>query len=415
MPNTSRLFHGPYLSDALSQQDEKCAREINSLSESRLLNTSDSDLLTYLVGEYGVASLEIQESEITVDYGEAKVDVSRRFEYAIMDRTTPTYVQGTRISFHIPFTGDAGLFDCRPSRSSVNPPRAALGVDEVVFHYEETSKEVHQIHEQFKNDMERLKRYIDSIAQDVREFNSTLESHAAQLLQTRKEKLLNDRAIVDSLGFPLRRRSDAPRTFVAPEIKRAIIPRLPAVTQSHSEPEPILEIKEYEHILSVISQMVTVMERSPQAFERMAEEELRQHFLVQLNGQYEGQATGETFNYEGKTDILIRVASRNIFIAECKFWQGASGLSKAVDQLLGYTSWRDTKIALLVFNRDREMTTVLKAIKQSIPEHPHFQTEHDYPSETGFRYTFSHRDDQERMLTLTVLVFDVPGETTGQH
>jgi hypothetical protein len=28
------------------------------------------------------------------------------------------------------------------------------------------------------------------------------------------------------------------------------------------------------------------------------------HFLVQLNGQYEGQATGETFNFEGKTDMI---------------------------------------------------------------------------------------------------------------
>ena len=50
--------------------------------------------------------------------------------------------------------------------------------------------------------------------------------------------------------------------------------------------------------------MVAVIERSPAAFRRMKEGELRQHFLVQLNG-YEGQATGETFNFEGKTHVLI--------------------------------------------------------------------------------------------------------------
>ncbi len=70
--------------------------------------------------------------------------------------------------------------------------------------------------------------------------------------------------------------------------------------------------------------MVMVMERSPQDFKDMKEEDLRQHFLVQLNGQYEGQATGETFNYDGKTDILIRIDGRNIFIAECKYWGGPS-------------------------------------------------------------------------------------------
>ena len=108
--------------------------------------------------------------------------------------------------------------------------------------------------------------------------------------------------------------------------------------------------------------MVMVMERSPRAFKDMVEEDLRSHFLVQLNGQYEGQATGEAFNYEGKTDILIRTEGKNIFIAECKFWTGPSGLNDALNQLLGYTSWRDTKVALLVFNRDRATSTVVNRI-----------------------------------------------------
>src|SRR5687767_3238803 len=88
------------------------------------------------------------------------------------------------------------------------------------------------------------------------------------------------------------------------------------------KPEPTLSVKDYESVLSIAGNMVAVMERSPKAFESMGEEDIRQHFLVQLNGQYEGQATGETFNSEGKTDILIRVEGRNVFIAECKFWKG---------------------------------------------------------------------------------------------
>ena len=42
--------------------------------------------------------------------------------------------------------------------------------------------------------------------------------------------------------------------------------------------------------------MVKVMERSPKAFHGLDEEGIRSHFLVQLNGHYEGQATDETFN-----------------------------------------------------------------------------------------------------------------------
>ena len=99
-----------------------------------------------------------------------------------------------------------------------------------------------------------------------------------------------------------------------------------------------LDTGEYEYILSVLSNMVAVMERSPRAFKDMNEEDLRTHFIVQLNGHYEGQATGKTFNYQGKTDILIRADGRNIFVGECKFWTGPSGLTEALDQLLGYTA-----------------------------------------------------------------------------
>ncbi|UBF28144.1 hypothetical protein K9N68_09790 [Kovacikia minuta CCNUW1] len=69
--------------------------------------------------------------------------------------------------------------------------------------------------------------------------------------------------------------------------------------------------------------MSIVMERDPETFKTIQEESLRTHFLVQLNADYKGQATGETFNSKGKTDILLHVRGENIFIAECKFWKGS--------------------------------------------------------------------------------------------
>jgi hypothetical protein len=74
--------------------------------------------------------------------------------------------------------------------------------------------------------------------------------------------------------------------------------------------------------------MSLVMERSPTVFEKAEEEHIRVHYLVQLNGQYQGKATGETFNNIGNTDILIRHENKNVFVAECKFWEGYEGLKK---------------------------------------------------------------------------------------
>ena len=159
-----------------------------------------------------------------------------------------------------------------------------------------------------------------------------------------------------------------------------------------------------------MSNMALVMERSPSAFATMDEESLRSHFLVQLNGHYEGQATGETFNYEGKTDILIRVNGRNIFIAECKYWGGPKKLTETIDQLLRYTSWRDTKVAIIIFNRQKSFSRVLETIPQVVKEHQNYKRELGRPSETSFRYIFAHRDDPNREMTLAVMAFDVPHE-----
>ena len=148
----------------------------------------------------------------------------------------------------------------------------------------------------------------------------------------------------------MKKRGGAPETYIAPTVRKKSPAKMPTASTESFKPEPVPDTTEYESILTIMQNMVTVIERSPSAFKNMQEEDIRQHFLVQLNGQYEGQATGETFNLEGKTDILIRVEGKNIFIAECKFWKGPESLKKAIDQLLDYTTWRNTKTAIVVFN-----------------------------------------------------------------
>ena len=208
-----------------------------------------------------------------------------------------------------------------------------------------------------------------------------------------------------NLGFPLKDRPDTPKTYASNQVKRRIMPPTSPAVAGPQQLEPTLDTTNYERILSIVSNMGIAMEQSPKAYKGMGEEDLRHQFLVQLNGQYEGNATGETFNKQGKTDILIRDQGRNIFIAECKVWSGPSGLVEALDQLLGYLSWRDTKTALLVFNRTRNMSTVLKKIPETVKGHPNYKATIDLPMETGFRYVFRHRDDNDRELILTVLAF----------
>jgi hypothetical protein len=255
-------------------------------------------------------------------------------------------------------------------------------------------------------ELAQVKTHIDWVNSDVREYNDRLPGVALAAATRRREKVIADHDLVASLGIPVRR-ADVPKTYAAPPVRRSANP--PVRASAGKKLEPVLPDEEYDFILGIAAGMATVIERSPKAFATMAEEDIRHHFLLPLNSHYQGDATGETFNFEGKTDILIRRDERNTFIAECKYWDGPAKLTKTIDQILGYASWRDTKTAIFLFNRGGNLTRILAKISPSVAAHPSFVREIPREGETDFRFILHHRDDTERELTLTILVFEVPG------
>lgn len=343
--------------------------EIDDIDGNRLLNTSVEDLCDYFEQKYRIDIPVLHEDRIVADQREMQIDVSQDQMRYIRDRSRPFHVPGTLVEITVPFTGDAEAFRIQPTTYTSAPPRGDVRNNSLVLSVAGTDLEPQQVRSQIDRTLGEVRQYLGWLRANADGFNRQVRQLARERIDWRRNKLLADRNLVAGLGFPLKERADASRTFTAPEVRRRITPTMPLASTAPYRPEPILSSEDYEHILSVMTNMALVMERSPSAFVAIDEEALRSHFLVQLNGHYEGQATGETFNYEGKTDILVRANGKNIFIAECKYWGGPKKLSDTIDQLLGYTSWRDTKTAIIIFNRNKNFSQVLDAIPGSI--HPY--------------------------------------------
>lgn len=345
---------------------------------------------------------------MVVDQREKQIDVSRDPMRMIMDRSLPFYVTGSEIEVEVPFSGEAEAFKIQPNPHTLNPPRAAIHGSVLTFSIVGTNLDADGVRREIDSTVGSIQSYLGNLRSNVSGLNSQLLGEARTAIEARRSKLLASRSMVASLGFKMKERDGAAKTFVAPEVRRRITPVMPQASTAPFEPEPALSNADYEHILGVMQSMTQVMELSPSAFHDVDEEALRSHFLVQLNGHYQGQATGETFNYEGKTDILIRSEGKNIFIAECKFWSGPKKLIETIDQLLGYSSWRDIKTAIVVFNRNRDFSKILAAIPDAVRSHPQYKRDLPGSTESAFRYQFANRDDRNRELFLTVLAFDVP-------
>lgn len=405
---TKQLFSDQPLRDYFERKRMEMLRQIERYDGNRLLNTTTEGLVEYFTELGSVEAIDLRWDHITVDHGETKVDVSHRFEYARWGEAGPHFVNGTSVSWHIPFSGDPHLFHCQASTYSTSPPYAFQTEDEVIFEYADPRTTHEAATQYFESERSKLKRYLEWTNRDVLQHNSNCRVEAADHVVRRKDRLLANAELVASLGFPIRARPDAQPTYAIPQVRKKAAPVAPKASTVPFAPEPELSGAVYDQILSIMSNMVRVMEQSPSAFADMGEEDLRTHFLVQLNGQFEGQASAETFHGSGSTDILIRAADKSVFIAECKFWDGPQSVSRAIDQLLDYATWRDAKTALLIFSRNRDFGAVLAQVPAIVQNHPNTKGHVSVLGEGTFRSRLGLRDEPSREVMLTTLVFNVP-------
>lgn len=405
MSINDHLFVKGNLRATLDNVREKIRTEIGSLTASQVADADREKTCGYFISEYGFPPIELHEEGLEMlDPREVEVQETRR-------HFGGTFTQ-KKLEFRIemPFSGRGDLlFHCQPSQHDFNPPKGKVQGQRVTMTILATANEADQVKQTINGWKQSINRYISWQKPEVDSWNASLAELVNQLVTSRKEKHEADGRLIVDIGIPVRRRGDPPKAYTFPVTPKSIVPKLPAPKAGAiRKPEPVLEMAVYEEILDTLASMSVTLERAPSSFVGMNEEDLRMQFLIPLNSKYQGETSGETFNAAGKTDILIKHEDRIIFVAECKFWKGPKSLSDAIDQLLSYLTWRETKAAILLFNRQREFSGVLAQVPALFEKHPQFVRAEPYPSETGFRFVIRHPKDQDRHLIVTLLAFDIP-------
>ena len=363
------LFSKYDLRASLEAAEAKMKAAVDAYDPEALLNANIEDLIQYFADSAGLTPIRLLEDRIEADTSETNIDVSRRFEYGGFGDER-IVVPGTVATLHIPFEGDPGLFEFVASTRSFNPPYGRISGQELVLSFQGTEGDMARAKKELDADLVNVRKHVSWIEKDVIAFNERLPDIARSAVSARRKRILDQRDLATSLGYAVRPRDGAPRPYSVPAKRRTVQPKKKPGSGSRFVPEPALDEAIYESILNVLANMVQVMEQSPDAFAGMGEEDLRSHFLVQLNGQFEVGATGETFRGSGSTDILLGNEGRNVFLAECKFWKGSKSLTGALDQLLDYTIWRDAKAAILLFNRNKDFSAMLAKVVPTLEEHP---------------------------------------------
>ena len=401
----SHLFSNQSLSDYFDEINDKIIQHIDSISEDQFIASSDEKIIEHVLSIYEITAIEIHDDKMVA---ESKEDKLRYSGYGHVEE-----VDGIHFTVELPFTGDSRLWHLQPSTWRTSFPQGSLqckkdgqeilAVDISVALSQDPATSNNLI----KKNIADIKFYLEQQKKDIEQFNRTIPGISKSAINRKRSKLGKKNKVLEAFEIPLKKTADAP-DMKPICIQRKLVKPLPSVPTASKEPEYEISDKDYEHILNVIRHEGATFESTPETYKGMGEEDLRNITLAHLNGHYEGDATGETFRNEGKTDIRIEFDNRAAFVAECKIWHGEKNVTDAIDQMLGYLTWRDCRTSMIVFNKD---VAGFKGIQDKIPNI--FENHKQYvqalqSSHAGeWRYVLKSSDDEKRKITVHVFLFNL--------
>lgn len=406
MPQLPSQLFSESFHDYRTNRIAELESEINSEDKAYLLNVSQEEYIAHLVEKYRLEPVDIDTESVGIaDSREKTTEV----EDPVWGRTKRNHVVYT---FEMNYTGDARLLRIQPG-SSMSIGRSydfyIKPDNKISFSIEDWSGNPEQVKSDLTSVKNSLSYNVKGLNNDISVYNSQLLENATNAFTRRKAELEKYNQNLVALGIPVKKKDDIPQTFSVPVTtaqRRVEIAKPSSKTESFKPdlPDPALSQSIYEDILQTTHDVGKVMERLPKLYAERDENSLRDLFLLYLEPRYTS-AGGETFNGQGKTDILIRHENSNVFIAEFKFWEGQKLFSEAIEQLFGYLTWRDSKAALIILNKNKDHSAVVSEIQSIISGHAYFVEQKETIEETWLNYILHFPGDESKLIKLAVQVF----------
>ena len=280
----SFLFCGETLWNVLEFTKQVIVRDIDELDGDRFLKTTLDDLCFDFVGKGSFEVPELDESKIAVDQVEADIDPRNSPRVFHVSGPGRTRVKGTKVIYSIPFTGDPEFFGYQASTSTSITPHGMIQGPELLVSFQGANLNKQQVNAEFDRNLQEIRSRLGWLSGEIENYHRQLPGLVRQHLELRRQKLEQDRKLLSSLGYPLKRREDPSTKYIVPVARKKLVTALSEGRRAASQ-DPYLQQADYEDILETIQNMALVIERSPAAFKGLHEEELRWLFLVPLNEQ----------------------------------------------------------------------------------------------------------------------------------
>lgn len=358
------------VSDYLRKLYGELESEIDSFADEKIVNCDVDEWTEYLTEKYRVEPISFYVDYATRSIQKTQIKRNNPWGHFGDVYGEPQFymVDGSNIDYKVPFSGDDVLLKCTPSTYIMTsfeifgfqkPSNTNYGFITIRLSY--TNQEMkgfgdnleEKVNSDFRNQFSSFEKMSGYANDDIRSYNENLTSNVQQLLNKRREKADVFFSFSKALKIPLNLNSSSPNLTPIP-LKKPHRANLNEPKPHAQEQQFYIDDSDFENIIKIIHLCGTALEESAKTFNQFNEEALRDYIKGMLSSHYENTVTGETFRRVGKTDIQIQREDKAAFIAECKVWHGIKLFSDAIEQLFCYATWKDTKLSLIIFNKENK-------------------------------------------------------------
>jgi hypothetical protein len=201
MDRGEQLFSKYDFHAAVSGAPARMVEAIGKLNDEELFRADEEKLQDALVAAHLIAVPILDVNATVASEREVDIDVRHDPRRAIFDRSRPTYIQATEISFRVPYNGDADVFRCVPSSFSLNYPYAEIERDAIVVRVVRQDQNPAEYRKEFDNTINQIQEALNQLRADCAGLEQKLRETASGHLAKRREKRQKDRSLIEGLGF----------------------------------------------------------------------------------------------------------------------------------------------------------------------------------------------------------------------
>jgi hypothetical protein len=214
MSRMKHLFTRADIFSVLEYRKDQFKKAFQNESNGELDKNAEG-VIARLVEQFSINVPVLRDDEKYAKTRETQVDVSR-YPNRIFFNHGPHYVAGTEITFVIPFSGDAALFDVRPSTFTTTFPVGEIHDGELHLVYAVADAQF-DVEAQAERNIGEVKSYLDYMRPSAEQLKRELESIGASLLQRRTRERREQSQLIARLKTPIRQAPQAaPAATTAP-------------------------------------------------------------------------------------------------------------------------------------------------------------------------------------------------------